>query len=212
MARKRTDKLKPLTKRQQRMLADNMPLVMYVYRRVLRYVGKQGKQPGAAVLDGMYTAGIFGLVRAVQLYDPRRAAFSTYGYWAIRHQMVQFLGAKHQRGESRLRAPFNLEERKYHGTHNGELDALFERERLHTALSKLARRDRQAAAVIRMRFGVQLHRLRNLPAPSMGKRNGKYFYTLEQVGQKMGVTRERVRQIEVRGLQQLRVFLGNESD
>ncbi len=62
---------------------------------------------------------------------------------------------------------------------------LIRREQLDTVLDKLTERER---AVVRMRFGL----------------DDGYAHTLEEVGQRFAVTRERVRQIELRALKKLR--------
>lgn len=59
------------------------------------------------------------------------------------------------------------------------------REKVEEVLSTLTPRE---ARILRLRFGLQ---------------NGRQ-YTLEEVGQKFGLTRERIRQIEVKSLQKLR--------
>lgn len=59
------------------------------------------------------------------------------------------------------------------------------REKIEEVLSTLTPRE---ARILRLRFGLQ---------------NGR-CYTLEEVGQKFGLTRERIRQIEGRALRRLR--------
>ncbi|MEK6572930.1 MAG: sigma-70 family RNA polymerase sigma factor, partial [Chloroflexota bacterium] len=59
------------------------------------------------------------------------------------------------------------------------------REKVEDVLSTLPPRE---ARILRLRFGLQ---------------NGR-AYTLEEVGQKFGLTRERIRQIEGRALRRLR--------
>jgi RNA polymerase primary sigma factor len=62
-----------------------------------------------------------------------------------------------------------------------------EREQVGKVLSSLAHRERK---VIELRFGL----------------NGEYPLTLDEVGQKFGVTRERIRQIEAKTLTKLRSY------
>jgi RNA polymerase primary sigma factor len=59
------------------------------------------------------------------------------------------------------------------------------REQLESVLSTLTPRE---SRILRLRFGLQ---------------NGR-AYTLEEVGQKFGLTRERIRQIEGKALRRLR--------
>lgn len=64
-------------------------------------------------------------------------------------------------------------------------DAMIRREQIEAILSKLTDRE---AEVVRMRYGLV----------------DGYARTLEEVGQELGVTRERVRQIELRAIKKLR--------
>jgi RNA polymerase primary sigma factor len=64
-------------------------------------------------------------------------------------------------------------------------DAMIRREQIEAILSKLTERE---AEVVRMRYGLI----------------DGYARTLEEVGQELGVTRERVRQIELRAIKKLR--------
>jgi RNA polymerase primary sigma factor len=63
------------------------------------------------------------------------------------------------------------------------------KEKLEEVLSTLSPRE---ARILQMRFGL----------------NDGRSYTLEEVGQKFGLTRERIRQIEATGLRKLRALLG----
>jgi RNA polymerase primary sigma factor len=73
-------------------------------------------------------------------------------------------------------------------TYLPRLDILMDRERdriLHHSLSALSPRERR---ILRMHFGIGYQRA----------------YTLEEIGRKYGLTRERIRQIEVKALKKLR--------
>lgn len=65
------------------------------------------------------------------------------------------------------------------------ITAMIRREQVEAILSKLTDRE---AEVVRMRYGL----------------TDGYAHTLEEVGQELGVTRERVRQIELRAIKKLR--------
>ena len=60
------------------------------------------------------------------------------------------------------------------------------REQIYTMLKTLSAR---AELILRMRYGLE---------------DGK-LYTLEEIGEKLGITRERVRQVEAKALRQLRM-------
>src|SRR5215207_5949145 len=70
-------------------------------------------------------------------------------------------------------------------------DTSFEHERLRKALSSLDERERR---VLELRFGL-------------GEGSGEQK-SLEQIGRELGLTRERIRQLETRGLKQLEKILG----
>jgi RNA polymerase primary sigma factor len=73
-------------------------------------------------------------------------------------------------------------------------DTSFEHERLRNALSSLGERERR---VLELRFGL-------------GEGSGEQK-SLEQIGRELGLTRERIRQLETRGLKQLEKILGREA-
>jgi RNA polymerase primary sigma factor len=68
-----------------------------------------------------------------------------------------------------------------------EVDEIVQREEIVLALSLLTQRER---GVMELRFGL----------------NGGHPRTLEEVGQKFGVTRERIRQIEAKTLAKLQAY------
>jgi RNA polymerase primary sigma factor len=72
-------------------------------------------------------------------------------------------------------------------------DTAFEHERLREALSSLDERERQ---VLELRFGL-------------GAGRGEQR-SLEQIGRELGLTRERIRQLEANGLRRLEKLLGRE--
>ena len=73
-------------------------------------------------------------------------------------------------------------------------DTSFEHERLRKALSSLNERERR---VLELRFGL-------------GEGSGEQK-SLEQIGRELGLTRERIRQLETRGLKQLEKILGRDA-
>jgi len=75
--------------------------------------------------------------------------------------------------------------------HTGGLQLAMERDLLQRVVELLGDLDRREATVLRLRFGLD-------------DRNAK---SLQEVGQLMGLTRERVRQIERNGLQRLHAML-----
>ncbi len=66
-------------------------------------------------------------------------------------------------------------------------DAMMENDSLHHVMGMLATMDQREATVLRMRFGLDNHEPR----------------TLKEIGEQLGLTRERVRQIETEALNRM---------
>jgi len=156
-------------------------------------------------VDDLAQAAFFGLVRAAETYDPERGAFSSWFFWhgrsAIQREIAQtrrtirvpqYQPASAGPRAVSLAAPVG----------DAELGSLLvdveadpppdcaERELLRetvaAALGKLRPRDR---LVLELRHGIN---------------GAEYEHTLEEIARRLGVTRERVRQIEGRALDRLR--------
>jgi RNA polymerase primary sigma factor len=168
-------------------------------------------------IDDMYVDALLGLMRAAETYDSERSSWATYAvYWAkqcILRGVANYSRAVRvpvhvqeslrkerkpsPKGALSLDAPINR-----HGAEGGEasmLDFLEAkpderpngndlRSLLEERLSVLPERDQQ---IIRMRFGL----------------GGYDEHTLEQCGQRFGVCRERIRQIEKACLRRLRLLV-----
>lgn len=134
--------------------------------------------------------GNISLIRAVEKFDYARGnKFSTYASWAILKNFARSIPAEHQRLDrfrtgqeevfaqsSEFRGSFFLDEHMNRG----------QRAIIRELLQELDGREQR---VIACRFGLE---------------EGAEPETLEQVGSRLGVTKERVRQIEVRTLEKLR--------
>lgn len=183
-----------------------------IVRRNLRLVYKiAGRWRGRGVpLDDLISEGVIGLCRAIEKFDvSRRLRFTTYATWWVTHTIDR---AVRDKGRM-IRLPAHIGERTGRdptgsldtpvGTEGGsavtigdlipgdDVDVIGRLEREETvrrALSVLTRRER---VVIVGRFG--------LDGPAQ---------RLEDIGERLGLTRERVRQIQNLAIEKIRAKLG----
>ncbi len=199
---------------EQRMIEANLRLVFAVARRY--------RNRGLPLPD-LIAEGNLGLLRAVRKFRPDKGTrFSTYATWWIRHAVVRALAnqarvirlpvhvelllgryrKERERLTQELGRPPSLDEvarsleippEQLAGLEeippSGPLGALLrERKDLTALVDDLPDQER---TVIRLRFGL----------------SGEEALTLEAVGRRLGLPRERVRQIEGVGLKKLRALL-----
>jgi RNA polymerase primary sigma factor len=140
-------------------------------------------------LDELKSDAHISLMRAVEKFDYGRGfKFSTYATWAIVKNFARSIPdefshrTRYVTGHDEM-----LEHRMDTHTDEGEMMMVAEqaKQRVNRLLEHLDPRTRE---VIRMRTGI----------------DGSEEMTLEQIGNHFGITKERVRQINVRGMKQLR--------
>jgi RNA polymerase primary sigma factor len=140
-------------------------------------------------LPELMSDGSISLMRAVEKFDYARGnKFSTYATWAIMKNFARSIpDEKHHRERYVTGHEEMFESRPDVRTDEQEILAQADaaRDRVTRLLESLDPRTRE---VIRMRGGL----------------DGNAEMTLEQIGQHFGITKERVRQINVRGMKQLR--------
>lgn len=160
----------------------NLRLVVSIAKR---HVG-QGDNFFELVSDGNMS-----LIRAVEKFDYARGnKFSTYASWAIMKNFARTIPDEHRR-KDRFRTShsemfYSTEERR--SDQYEQESAQTQRER---QISKILERlDEREQKIIISRFGLD---------------HGHEPLTLKEVGAEMGVTKERVRQIEARALSKLRI-------
>jgi len=134
--------------------------------------------------------GNLSLMRAVDKFDYSRGnKFSTYASWAIMKNFARTIPDEH-----RLRDRFRTSQSEmFVATEDERTDQVeqevFQTQREAEVMRILGHLDEREQQIIRYRFGL---------------RRGEEPLTLKQVGAQLGVTKERIRQIEARALSKLR--------
>jgi RNA polymerase sigma factor (sigma-70 family) len=161
-----------------------------VYSQAKNHLG-----PGESI-DDLVSDGNLSLMRAVEKFDYGRGfKFSTYATWAIMKNFARSIPDEKTHKQRYVTGHDDLfEARADVRTDEGEVLAAADaaRDRVNRLLDHLDPRTRE---VIRMRTGL----------------DGTEEMTLEQIGQHFGITKERVRQINVRGMKQLREWAAKEN-
>ena len=140
--------------------------------------------------------GNMSLMRAVEKFDYSRGnKFSTYASWAIMKNFARSIPEEKTRKERYVTGREELFDvapdtrTDEHELLSGAEQATF---RVNRLLEHLSPRDRE---IVRLRAGL----------------DGSEPKTLEQIGQQLGITKERVRQLNVRIMKQLRDLAGEHS-
>ena len=163
-----------------------------------RLVYSQAKQRLAIgeSIDDLVSDGNISLMRAVEKFDYGRGfKFSTYATWAIMKNFARSIPDEQTRKQRYVTGHETLFDAKEDvRTDEQEVLAAADaaRSRVNHLLDHLDTRTRE---VIRMRIGL----------------DGSQEMTLEQIGQHFGITKERVRQINVRGMKQLREWAAKDN-
>lgn len=165
-----------------RIVQSNLRLVVSIAKR---HINGNGDDFFQLVSDGNLS-----LIRAVEKFDYARGnKFSTYASWAIMKNYARTIP-----DEFRVRERFRpTSEEVFLGTADARPDSFLaeseQEQRVRQVSRILAALDEREQQIIISRFGLDY---RQEPQ------------TLKQVGEEMGVTKERVRQIEARALVKLR--------
>lgn len=171
-----------------RQIKDVRDVLIECNLRLVHKLASQHMQASQG-LDELKSDAHISLMRAVEKFDYGRGfKFSTYATWAIVKNFARSIPdefthrSKYVTGHDEM-----LEHRMDTHTDEGEMMMVAEqaKQRVNRLLEHLDPRTRE---VIRMRTGI----------------DGSAEMTLEQIGQHFGITKERVRQINVRGMKQLR--------
>jgi RNA polymerase primary sigma factor/RNA polymerase sigma factor len=164
-----------------RIVQSNLRLVVSIAKRHI---------PGTDDFFSLVSDGNMSLIRAVEKFDYSRGnKFSTYASWAIMKNFARTIPNEYKHRD-RFRT---TTEELFLSRQDDRLDPYMEESEHRTRkreLSKiLDRLDEREQKIISARFGLE---------------RGSEPLTLKEVGAEMGVTKERVRQLEARALAKLR--------
>ncbi len=163
--------------------------------RLVVSIAKRHVSPGENFFE-LVSDGNISLIRAVEKFDFARGnKFSTYASWAIMKNFARTIPDEHRR-----RDRFRTSHSEMFGTTEDVRSDQYEQEsaqmqregQVGRILERLDEREQQ---IIMRRFGL---------------RPGHEPLTLKEVGAVMGVTKERIRQIEARALSKLRKAVQDE--
>jgi RNA polymerase primary sigma factor len=163
-------------------------LLIECNQRLVHNLATKHLNPGQN-LDELKSDANVSVMRAVEKFDYGRGfKFSTYATWAIMKNFARSIPDENTRKSRYLTGTDEL--------FDGKADVRTDEQEVLTAANQAKDRvnrlldylDPRTREVIRMRTGL----------------DGSEEMTLEQIGQHFGITKERVRQINVRGMKQLR--------
>lgn len=157
--------------------------------RLVVSIAKKHMKPNVSFFE-MVSDGNMSLIRAIEKFDFTRGfKFSTYASWAIMKNYARSIPAEHTQLDRFRTGNEEIFSQSTDPRSAGLSDELInhrQHEALMGILSQLSTRERE---IIVSRYGLS---------------EGAAPQTLEQVGTKLGVTKERIRQLEARALEKLR--------
>ena len=170
-------------------------LLISCNQRLVYAQAKQRLAPGDNI-DDLWSDGNISLMRAVEKFDYARGnKFSTYATWAIMKNFARSIPDAKTHRQRYMTGYDELFEAKA-DVRTDEQEVLAAADAAKARVSRLLDHlDARTRDVIRMRTGI----------------DGSEEMTLEQIGQHFGITKERVRQINVRGMKQLREWAAKEN-
>lgn len=156
--------------------------------RLVHKLASQHLQVGQGI-DELKSDAHISLMRAVEKFDYGRGfKFSTYATWAIVKNFARSIPGENSHKMRYMTGHDELLDHRI-DTHSDETEMVAVAEQAKQRVNRLLQHlDPRTREVIRMRTGI----------------DGSSEMTLEQIGQHFGITKERVRQINVRGMKQLR--------
>jgi RNA polymerase sigma factor (sigma-70 family) len=157
--------------------------------RLVVSIAKRRVSAGDSFFD-LVSDGNMSLIRAVEKFDYARGnKFSTYASWAIMKNYARTIPDEHKRRERFRAADMELLQEAADKRADEYQQRIAASDRLQQVGKFLDRLDQREQTIIIRRYGLDHER-----APQ----------TLKEVGSALGVTKERVRQIEAKAIEKLR--------
>ncbi len=182
----------------ERLLEESLTIKNFLIRSNLRLVvsiAKKHMRPNTNFFETV-SDGNMSLLRAIEKFDFSRGnKFSTYASWAIMKNFARTIPAEHtqlDRYKTGADEVFQMSSDKRGDQFQAERENHTQHDILMRILERLDPRERE---ILLLRFGL---------------RPGDEPKTLEEVGHRFGVTKERARQLEARGLKKLRQIAAEE--
>jgi RNA polymerase primary sigma factor/RNA polymerase sigma factor len=163
--------------------------------RLVVSIAKRRVGPTDGFFD-LVSDGNMSLMRAVEKFDYARGnKFSTYASWAIMKNYARTIPDEHRRRERFRATDMELLQTATDNRADATRQRMEERDRLQQVGRFLDRLDAREQTIIIRRYGLD-----HVHEPQ----------TLKEVGSALGVTKERVRQIEAKALEKLREAAASE--
>lgn len=188
-ARARTSELDEIERLQEEALAVKNQIIRSNLRLVVS-IAKKRVGPSNNFFE-LVSDGNMSLIRAVEKFDFSRGfKFSTYASWAIMKNFARTIPEEKNRRDRYITSHEEMFEAAADyrtGAYEYESDHRRNQEAVQGMLGRLNDRERQ---ILVSRYGI----------------GGANEQTLEQLGKQLGITKERVRQIESRAQEKLRKY------
>ncbi len=199
---KTIDPLRPRAKdmdRLEQLLEQSSDIKNFLIRSNLRLVvsiAKRHLKPNTSFFE-MVSDGNMSLIRAIEKFDFSKGfKFSTYASWAVMKNFARSIPAEHNQLD-RFRTG---NEEVFQNSSDHRLDHVNDEVTNH----------RQHAAIMEILDQLE-PREKDIIVHRYGLSEGSGPLTLEQVGHRFGVTKERIRQLEARALKKMRKIAQEEN-
>jgi RNA polymerase sigma factor (sigma-70 family) len=176
----------------EELLDESLEVKNFLIRSNLRLVvsiAKRHIRPNSNFFE-MVSDGNMSLIRAIEKFDYSKGnKFSTYATWAIMKNFARSIPAEHTILDRFRTGKDEVFQRSTETRGNQFQEEMVNQKQHQLIMGILDQLDEREKDIIMFRFGLT---------------QGTEPQTLEQVGQRFGVTKERIRQLEARALRKLR--------